>query len=127
MEGVSFGGFSNDNTLFENDVRDNRVGIKLSSSSQNFIESNNIQDNDLEGLLLTSLSNNNIIEKNNFIDNKKNAKYKSSSRNSWDANYWDDWIGLKIPLFKIFPKVIRGGIILRLNFDRNPMETPYVI
>ena len=127
MEGIIIGALSTDNTLMGNNVTDNRVGIKLSSSSQNIIESNNIQDNDMEGLLVSSLSNNNIIEKNNFIGNTKNAVYKSSRRNTWDENYWDDWIGLKIPIFQIFPKVIRGGIILRLNFDRHPMLEPYVI
>ncbi|UCF11759.1 MAG: right-handed parallel beta-helix repeat-containing protein [Thermoplasmatales archaeon] len=127
LEGITIGALSTDNTLVGNNITDNQIGIKLSASSQNIIESNNIQDNDMEGLLLTTLSNNNIIEKNNFIENKKNAVYKASKRNTWDENYWDDWIGLKIPIFQIFPKVIRGGIIFRLNFDRNPMLEPYVI
>ncbi|UCD12983.1 MAG: right-handed parallel beta-helix repeat-containing protein [Thermoplasmatales archaeon] len=125
-EGIILEGISNDNTLTGNNVTNNRGGVKLSSSKINTITSNNIQDNDMEGLLI-SLSNNNVIEKNNFINNKKQAAFKISWRNSWDENYWDNWIGLKInkTIFQKAPKVIRG--IIRINFDWHPASVPYAI
>jgi hypothetical protein len=64
---------------------------------------------------------------NNFIDNKRQATFKISSRNVWDANYWSNWIGVKLsaPIFQKFPKVILGGV--RMNFDKNPALVPYNI
>ena len=59
---------STDNFLKKNNISNNFAGIKLSSSGQNIIENNNIQDNDMEGLLV-DISNTNQIEKNNFIGN----------------------------------------------------------
>jgi len=127
LEGIILETLSNGNTLQKNNISNNFAGIKLSSSNQNIIELNNLQDNDIEGLLI-DIGNTNQIEKNNFIGNKKNAVYKLSRRNTWDANYWDNWIGLKLsnPIFQKFPKVIRGGIIL-VSFDMNPALEPYVI
>ena len=123
-EGIKIEGIGSiENTLLGNTIINNRVGIKLSRSSETDIISNHIEGNTNEGLLL-EFSKENIIETNNFIDNRRNAFFISSSRNVWDANYWDDWIGVK-PIFKMFPKIIRG-IIFR-NFDWNPAETPYNI
>ncbi len=45
------------------------------------------------------------------------------TRNTWDANYWDDWIGLKSPLFKMMPRYIPLGF----NFDWHPASEPYDI
>jgi len=125
-EGIILEGVSNDNTMTSNNITNNRGGIKLSSCKINTITGNNIQDNDMEGLLL-SLSNNNVIERNNFINNKRQAAFKISSRNSWDENYWDNWIGLKInsSIFQKFPKVIRG--IIRLDFDWHPASASHII
>jgi len=114
------------NDIIGNNITNNKVGIKISSSGKNTITSNNIKDNSMEGVYLT-LSNENIIEKNNFIGNRKNARYLICFRNTWDANYWDDWIGVKLelPLFRMFPKVIRA-IVLR-SYDWHPQDVPYNI
>ena len=112
------------NEITGNNITNNREGMKISRGGKNIINSNNIQDNKMDGVYLT-LSNENIIEMNNFIGNRKNARVIISFRNSWDANYWDDWIGLKIPLFENFPKVIKS-LFLR-SFDNNPQEVPYSI
>lgn len=125
MEGLLIEGvLSTANEITGNNISGNNAGIKISSGGKNIITSNNINDNSMEGVFL-SLSNENIIEMNNFIGNRKNARYIISFRNTWDENYWDDWIGIKfnIPLFKMFPKSIRG-IMLR-SFDLNPQEAPY--
>jgi parallel beta-helix repeat protein len=113
---------ANDITI--NNISNNRVGIKISRGGKNILTDNNILDNKVDGVYLT-LSNENIIEMNNFIGNRKNARVIISFRNSWDANYWDDWIGLKIPLFSSFPKVIKA-LFLR-SFDMNPQDVPYNI
>jgi hypothetical protein len=80
----------------------------------------------MEGVLIQT-SSENTIEMNNFIDNKRQATFKISSRNTWDANYWDNWVGVKFsaPIFQKFPKAIVGG--LRINFDKNPALEPYNI
>lgn len=127
MEGILIEGvLSTANEITGNNISGNNAGIKISSGGKNIITSNNINDNSMEGIFL-SLSNENIIEMNNFIENRKNARYIISFRNTWDKNYWDDWIGIRfgIPLFKMFPKSIRG-IFLR-SYDLNPQEVPYTI
>jgi parallel beta-helix repeat protein len=124
--GIAIGGLASiDNTIQGNDVSDNKIGIRFTGGAgTNEITGNNIEGNAMEGLLLQS-SSENTIEMNNFIDNKRQATFKISSRNVWDANYWNNWIGLKLsmPIFQKFPKVILGG--LRMNFDKNPALAPY--
>jgi parallel beta-helix repeat protein len=125
-EGIIFEGISTGNTIEANIISDNFGGIKLSGSGEALVTGNAIVNNEMEGILL-ELSNNNIITANNFIENKRQVKFKLSSRNSWEENYWDNWIGLKLeaPLFKKFPKVIVGFI--GINFDMSPMLEPYQI
>jgi len=127
MEGISIKGvLCVSNEITGNNITGNNAGIKISSGSKNIITSNNINDNNIEGILLSG-SNQNIIQMNNFMDNRKNAGFVFSFRNTWESNYWDDWLGVRLaaPLFNIFPKVIRG-IVLR-NYDPNPQEEPYEI
>jgi len=127
MEGILIKGLlCTANEITKNNISGNKAGIKISSGGKNIITSNNIKDNSMKGISL-SVSNENIIEKNNFIGNRKNAGFVASFGTSWDSNYWDNWVGVKFkaPLFKMFPKIIRG-IVLR-NFDMNPQEEPYEI
>jgi parallel beta-helix repeat protein len=114
------------NTIMGNNITDNQIGVRLSSAGSNKIQSNNIQGCAMEGVLLRS-SSENTIEMNNFIDNARQATFMFSSRNTWDANYWDNWIGFKLtqPIFQNFPKFLVSG--LRINFDRNPAKVPYII
>lgn len=126
-EGVLIDGLtSTDTTISGNDISGNQIGIRLSKTGSITIQSNNIQDSIMEGLLIQT-SNENTIEKNNFIDNKRQATFKVSSRNIWDANYWSNWIGFKFsaPFFQNFPKFIVG--VLRIYTDKNPAKTPYNI
>ncbi len=113
------------NEIFGNNITGNNAGMKVSGGKNN-IYSNNFKENSMEGLYLIG-SNENIIEMNNFIDNRKNARFLVSFRNTWDSNYWDDWIGIRfdLPLFKMFPKTIRGFTLP--NYDMNPQEEPYII
>jgi len=122
IEGV----LSTTNEILGNNITGNNAGIKITSGGKNIIKSNNFKDSNMEGLYLV-ISNENIIEMNNFINNRRNAGFIASFRNTWDANYWDDWIGIifDIPLFKMFPKCIRG-IALR-SYDMNPQEEPYIL
>jgi nitrous oxidase accessory protein len=126
-EGIAIGGLSStDNTIQGNVISENKIGIRFTSAGSNEIISNSIENSVMEGLLL-STSSENTIEMNNFIDNNRQATFKISSRNVWDANYWNNWVGIKFaaPIFQKFPKLILGGI--RMNFDKNPQLEPYNI
>lgn len=117
---------SSNNTIMGNNIScKEQWGINLDYSSNNSILDNHIPNN-FGGLYLFN-SNNNIIEKNNFIENKIHAIFWFARRNTWDSNYWDNWIGLKINLsiFQKFPKVILGFI--KINFDWHPASEPYDI
>jgi parallel beta-helix repeat protein len=127
MEGILIKGLlSTANEITGNNITSNYAGIKINNGGKSIISSNNIKNTKMTGISL-ALSNDNIIQMNNFIDNRRNARFVFSFRNTWDSNYWDDWIGIRFsaPLFKKFPKVIRG-IVLR-NYDSNPQEVPYDI
>ena len=125
MEGILINGLlSTANEITGNNISSNKIGVKIYNGGKNIITSNNINDNSNSGIYL-SVSNQNIIKVNNFIGNKRNAHFIFSFGNTWNSNYWDNWIGFKIPLFKMFPKTIRG-IVLR-NYDWNPQEEPYDI
>jgi len=127
MEGIAIKGIlSTVNEIEGNNITNNNIGLKISSGGKNIITSNNFKNNIRTGLQLSG-SNDNIVKMNNFMDNRQNARFVFSSRTIWDENYWDDWIGIRFeaPIFKNFPKTIRGFIFR--NYDKNPQEEPYDI
>ena len=87
------------------------------------------------------------IEKNNFIDNRRNAYFinlgfLNSRTNTWNRNYWEDILDLKIGLFRPLREKIPGRFILKKTFrlykgpqlgigtrniDRFPARHPYEI
>ena len=100
-----------DNTNLSNSLSvDNYVGLYLSSSSNNYVYSNNFSENALSGINLTANSENNLIYNNYFENNSANAyDPDSSSTNKWNVtkqngtniiggsyiagNYWSDYQG----------------------------------
>ena len=91
--------YTTDNSIFKNEFSINWIGIRLRESNQNEITENNFFDNSI-----------------NTID---------MADNQWNANYYDDWIGLKRSLFSFFPYVIPGTFLA--NLDENPLSEPYTI
>lgn len=89
--------YTTDNSIFKNEFSINWIGIRLRESNQN------------------------EITENNFFDNCINAL--DMADNQWNANYYDDWIGLKRSLFSFFPYVIPGTLLA--NLDVNPSIEPY--
>jgi len=116
------------NNIIGNSISKNNIGISISFSYDNTIEFNNIENNKcgLSALAFGYCSN--LIQKNNFIKNKRHAKFLSVSvRDTWDSNYWDNWIGVKVklPFFQRLPKIIFG--FFQIDFDWNPTKKPYII
>ncbi len=144
---------SDGNRIYNNDIFDNIFGIAFSAGglscyeiysdcNNNNVSKNNISNN-LLGLTIMR-SNTNNITKNNFIGNKvKHIEIVMSFENDFNRNYWDDWIGLKIPFLKKLPKflpiiytkekIFSNRILdywrLPIGFalDRNPSTEPYII
>ena len=90
--------FSDNTTIFGNNIKENQNGIYLhQSANNNEIYDNNVQSN-VWGVFVWEESNNNKIYTNNLISNTGfNAKDKSI--NLWysefyNGNYWDDYTGL---------------------------------
>ncbi len=122
--------------IFENNIIENDMGIGLdapwmTSCNENYIYQNNIINNDC-GISFPlrigrqfSEEKNNEIHHNNFINNRHNAEINGD--NKWDANYWDNWIGVKIklPIFQRFPKILFS--FFKFNFDWHPAKEPYDI
>jgi len=130
---------SSNNIITDNKINsNNKEGILLDNSNNNNITGNNIQNNHIWGMIM-SYSVNNIIEKNNFIGHIRHVNIGFSNRNTWNENYWDNWIGIKIklPIFQKFPKIIFGFWlypipfppipVFSFAFDRNPAQEPYNI
>jgi parallel beta-helix repeat protein len=123
------------NIITGNSISNSTCSIDLFQSGSNTIEGNNIENNKY-GLSLY-ISGKNLIKKNNFIRNEKHAIFAPSWRNIWDANYWDNWIGLKLnwPVVQKFPKVLVGMLLPPwftfnlpyFNFDWHPAQEPYDI
>ena len=125
LEGIIVESLSNGNSIEQNNITDNLAGLKISGCSGTTVTGNTIADNRFEGVIIEKLSSNTIITENNFIGNKRHAKFRFSSRTIWENNYWDNWIGIKIPrpLIQKLPKVIVG--FLAINFDRTPALEPH--
>lgn len=65
---------------------------------------------------------------------KKHQSFMESTNIKYNQNYWDDWIGLKIPVLQRIPKIIPGfrtsthkwlNIFPIFEFDLNPALEPY--
>ena len=78
--------------ITNNIIKNNgEYGIYLRGSSNNgFIKNNNIEENK-EGVRIEN-SNKILIKNNNFINNKIQAYFKNSFFNKWKSNYWNDWV-----------------------------------
>ena len=121
--------YVNNITITGNNISNNKRGISVVGNKIT-ITDNSIQNNKL-GLLIGSWKG--IVRKNNFIGNRRHTMFRVPNllrRNTWDSNYWDNWIGLKIPMFQEFPKVIFGnlgllGFIPWIYFDWHPSKEPY--
>ncbi len=82
----SFYGKITDNFIKNND----EYGIYFRGSSNNgLIKNNNIEENK-EGIRIEN-SNKNLIQNNNFINNTIQAYFTNSFFNKWRRNYWNDW------------------------------------
>ena len=89
--GISILG-SNNNKIRNNNASNNCIGIFLLWSTDNTIEGNKINSNNISGVSIYDSSNNTIYH-NNFIDNTQNAY--DNGTNIWDdgkkGNFWDDY------------------------------------
>ena len=95
MAGISIYQSGNSNVIAGNDISSNaKNGIYVYSSQDNKIYDNNIRSNQF-GIYADS-TNTNSIYSNNLIDNKNQA-YDNSGKNSWDdgksGNYWSTYSG----------------------------------
>ena len=146
---------SNYNLIINNKISGNPFGIALaagglatykinSNCKYNIISKNNITNNMGFGLGIVR-SNYNTISENNFINNGFNnntvhTNIFRSKHNNFNSNFWDNWIGIKIPFIKRCPKFIpiffRLSIVEPFKFinipigfdmDLRPVKTPYCI
>jgi parallel beta-helix repeat protein len=88
---------SSGNTFSGNKIFWNLYGILFKSSNDNFVFENDIKGN-TRGIELVEQSNNNKIYHNNFYSNEEDNAY-DDFENIWDdgypsgGNYWDDYTG----------------------------------
>lgn len=122
---------SSNNDIHGNIIEHNEDGIWIKLYNEfNSIVGNNIVYNSNRGVTLDRFSNTNYFHHNNFIENKIHASFTTSFLNIWDHNYWDNWVGIIIEGWQIFPKLILGRLIPPipwLNFDFRPLSEPFPV
>jgi parallel beta-helix repeat protein len=138
-------------SVYENTILHNGVGIYLETESENIIEYNQIEGNDIG---VSAYNSKGIIQYNNFLNNTNHAYFDKGIvllelplvlryDQHWNSNYWDDWtmntsrtikghVTLSITLWIIhFPNPIPIEIeVIRLpsyQYDKHPAQEPYNI
>ena len=110
VHGIGLMENANKNTISENHIAHNGIGIFVEDSSENLIVGNMILENDDWGMQLKEGQHSNIIYHNYFINNKKlknglqvsipgleeSGGWKPGHANVWDdgerGNYWSDYL-----------------------------------
>jgi parallel beta-helix repeat protein len=94
--GFALSHFSDNNTLTNNHITENQIGVRIfDNCSINSVHYNNVILNTLYGIYLSG-SSSNRVHHNNIIDNENQA-YDDRSDNYWDdgypsgGNYWSDF------------------------------------
>ena len=112
------------NLITRNEILNNPIGIGFMSGGiwlypyhgycdHNIVLNNLIKDNWYNGTRMDRC-NFNTFSRNNFVNNGwKSGKsmhvfFQDSFMNEYFDNYWDDWMGLKHPLFGWCPKIVKG-------------------
>lgn len=107
-----------------NIINNDGDGIYLLRTSEIVINQNEISQNQRRGLFLDA-SSQNLIHHNNFINNKINAFFLNSTYNKWNDNYWNRPRLLPKP---IFGTIKIGSIwIPWFNIDWHPAKEPYEV
>jgi len=121
---------SYDNYIFENNLTNNEIGIQVEGyyygSCNNSIYQNNLINNE-KGIQLYGLCGgacNNKIYQNNFINNKISSFF-GGCNNEWNKNYWDRPRFFPMPIFGMMQS---GSISIPwVNFDWDPSRELYKI
>jgi len=111
---------SNNNIISNCVISNNDEGVFIDDTMDNTIMNNDIRENRVYGVHIAFASNNEIKE-NNFIMNSRSAYFQGIQLNSWSNNYWCYSIsGSKM-------KIILGRVICFpwFNFDWHPASEPY--
>ncbi|MCK4367787.1 MAG: right-handed parallel beta-helix repeat-containing protein, partial [Thermoplasmata archaeon] len=127
--------YSSNNTIANNSLLDNDIGITLKLSHDNLVANNSIFSNALRGMSLHGSDGNRIFH-NNFADNEEHV-WDDSHDNQYDdgypsgGNYWDDYTGLDL---KSGPNQDQPGgdgmgdtpydIQVATGLDRYPLMSP---
>jgi parallel beta-helix repeat protein len=126
---------SNNNLFQFNNISDNyHRGVVIDyNSNRNQIEQNIISKT-FCGVEIEWWSNANLITQNNFLNNNVSGFEHQSLFSMWYKNYYDDWIGIKIPMLSFFPKLIYGmpiekipALAMPVSIDFFPVKEPYNI
>jgi parallel beta-helix repeat protein len=90
---------SNYNTISENNISNNGVGIFLQMSNFNTVFRNNVSNSEDYGIYIIGSSSNNLFYHNNIINNTVQVFTTTLYYNVWDdgypsgGNYWSDYNG----------------------------------
>jgi parallel beta-helix repeat protein len=117
--------YTDDCIIEDNEFNGYEDAIWLWGNARNHTISHNTFINNDNGILISPGSAFNMILNNNFINNSIDSAsyFPYISKNVFDSNYWDEWIGLKIPILSFLPyfEFYFIGYII----DWHPAKEPY--
>ena len=138
---------SYNNTVLENHIEYNSIGILVEDSSENLIVRNTIHRNSEWGIQLIAGQRNNSIYHNLFIENRRwndgtqvsipgideSGEWKPGNANLWDdgqnGNYWSDYL-MRYPDAMEINTMGVGDIPYHINpnnIDNHPLMEPIII
>jgi len=117
---------SNNNLFQFNNISNNyhRAVVIDYYSNHNQVRFNKIS-NTFCGVEIEWWSNANLITKNNFLNNNVSGYEHQSLFSMWYKNYYDDWIGVKIPILFSIEKIPR--FFMPVSIDFFPAKEPFDI
>jgi parallel beta-helix repeat protein len=116
-----------DKYMYANTFFGNNYGLYAVGSSDDELFWNRFENNGV-GLYVDQVKNMDVID-NGFMDNTQDCQFGETKKLSFDANYWDNWVGHRFKINLGFPKIINGyhdadqSLMSQIKIDRHPSKT----
>jgi len=134
--GIELLDFNRNNTFYQNNITNNKIGIDIMMSSMNYVIQNNFINNNINARFARCLVAE-FFEKFIILIFQRDSyilkNYKEIGSNFWDGNYWNKSHVLPYPilgrrgLFGTIITIDNQFLPNRIAFDWHPAKEPYNI
>jgi len=122
--------FSPQINIIDNIVENNEFGITIKNSKSEKIIVGNLIQNNRVGMSFKHVKQA-TIQNNDFIENTRHCRIIDLEKSSFEANYWDNWIGVRLNMNLPIPKIINGisatrlRVLSQIKFDWHPSSEKF--